>query len=64
MKQKATDEQTRKTNKNSHRQQYRGYQREKKVGKQKKVKGIKYMLTETDLTFVGEYTMQYRDYVL
>lgn len=60
IKQKATNEETRR-----HRQQDGGYQKwGEVVGRLKRVKGVKSMVTEGDWTLGGEHTMPYTDDVL
>ena len=44
-----------------HTQQYGGYQKARRWGRMKQMKGIKYMEMEGDQTLGGEYTMQYTD---
>ena len=63
IKQTATNEQTRQTNKtpHRHRQQCGGYQNKRGVEEMKSVKGVSYMVMEGDLTLGDEHTMQYTD---
>ena len=48
-------------NKQSHRQQYSGYQGRRGWGEEKRVKKVKYTVMEGDMTVGGEHTMQYTD---
>ena len=51
------------TNKETHRhgQKFSGYQRERGGGKVIRVKKVKYMMMDRNLTLGGEHTMQYTD---
>ena len=49
------------THTHRHRQQYAGSQRESGAGEVERVKGVKYMMTEGDLSLDHEQTMQYTD---
>ena len=44
-----------------HRQQYSGYQSGRRWGRQRRLKGVKYNVTEGPLDLDGEHTMQYSD---